>query len=272
MTKPFVPASAAFDVDGTLTEFGKWSIPKELLFALTEIPHHVPLALCTGRPLKYIHEKLDLIVETSSNPDAERKRWSVICENGGAAYVHQPRTKSYEMFFEAPWPDQKIPKEQLADVIQKALGWHVETVIRDYTVVVRFPAWFYIFPSLVKLASKRTRRKLEHLLKKEGWDSLLQVQDSGIGNIILPKANGKHFAAKAWMDHLELPHQKMICIGDRPDPGGNDEDFLSGQFGKGFTVGELNPKNKPTPVFDVEGRRLIGPRATLELIKKLNWS
>jgi hydroxymethylpyrimidine pyrophosphatase-like HAD family hydrolase len=264
--------SAAFDVDGTLTEFGKWSIPKELLFALAEIPLHVPLVLCTGRPLKYIHKKIDLIVETSANPEAERKRWSVICENGGAAYSYNPKTKSYEMFFEAPWPDQKIPKETLAAAIQKSLSWYAEVVIRDYTVVLRFPSLFYIFPKLVKMESKRTHRKLEHFLKKEGWDELLQVQDSGIGNIILPKTNGKHLAAKAWMDHLGLPHSGMICIGDRPDPGGNDEDFLSGQFGSGFTVGELNARTNPTPVFDVDGKRLIGPRATMELIRRMHWT
>ncbi len=261
--------AVAFDIDGTLTELSRFSIPESLKATLLSLPIDLPLALCTGRPLDYIQSKLDHLLSGAPDEAAQRKRWFVLAENGGAGYVYHPRKNTYEPFFEIPWPDNQITKETLEAFIKDKFGLHVQFLTRTHSVVVRCHAWIYFFPRLVRALSRRTSHQLLRLLKTMEHDRHLTVQDSGIGNLLIPVASGKGKAVARWAKHLGLPLKDILVIGDQPRPGSNDDEFLCGDFGTPFTVGELTDSLYPFPVLDDTGRRMKGPRGTEELLRKI---
>ena len=97
--------AVAFDIDGTLTELSRWTIPETLCTMLNALPPDVPLAFCTGRPMDYIRTKLTHICASAADPEAARKRWYVLAENGGVGYAYKPRKKNYDRFLEILWPN-----------------------------------------------------------------------------------------------------------------------------------------------------------------------
>ena len=71
---------------------------------------------------------------------------------------------------------------------------------------------------------------------------------------------------------MDTEVKDLVCIGDQPQPGGNDEKFLGGHYGTPFTVGDMHPENiLPLPVYDDAENILSGPEATLNLILKLKF-
>lgn len=259
----------AFDVDGTLTTFAKFTIPDTLLSTLEQIPLEIPLVLCTGRPIDFIHNKMDSICNSTRNPEEQRRRWWIIAENGGAGYFYNGKKEEYEQFFEVKWPNEQIEMEVLAAHLKDKLGWHIQILKREYTLVVIYQKWMYLFPSLVKTASFRNSRKIRKILKKMGLDAQFTAQNSGLGTLILPKESGKGKAIQRLARYLKIPMKQILCVGDNPQAGGNDEDFLSGDFGTPFTVGPILKKTYPLPVLNEKQVHLSGPKGTEHLLRKL---
>ena len=259
--------AVAFDVDGTLTEFCKFQIPKYLQETLNDLPKDLPLALCTGRPLTFIHRKLDAICDHAGDPQAERQRWFVMAENGGAGYFY--KNGDYLPFFQRTWPDC-ISQDALEALIKDAFGWHVTVLIREHTLILIYPKWMYLFPRMVRLESARTAKKLRRHMVKWGFDKDFSIVDSGLGALVAPMDVSKGQAITSWAKHLGIQPEEILCIGDRPDPGGNDEDFLNGHnSATAFTVGLRTKNTWPLPVLDFKKRLLKGPRATNHLLKDL---
>lgn len=261
--------AVAFDIDGTLTEFSRWTVPESLCTVLNNLPPEVPLALCTGRSKPDIDKKIDHIFKNSSNPEVQRKRWHLLAENGGAGYSWNPRKKDYDCFMEVAWPNSVITPEILAAFITDKLGWNAIPLIKPHSMVVRFHDWVYVLPRITHLVSHRTAQKLKKLMKSMDLEDVLEVQDSGVGNLILPRESGKGKAIARWAKHIKIPLKDILVIGDQAQSGGNDEEFLCGLYGTSFTVGRQTDKPCPFPVLDEKGRKLWGPRGTEWLLRRL---
>ena len=262
--------AVAFDVDGTLTHFARFTIPSFMAEALVKIPPHIPRAICTGRDLRFIHTQLEHISAHSLNPAEELERWFVFAENGAVGYRWNPRKKDYEAWYDLPWP--KEPTMDTVEAFGKdKLGSQGIFILREHTVVIRHPNWVYLFGPLTRVLSKRGHHKMELLFKKYGWDKDLMIQDSGIGNVILPRSCGKGNAMQKWAKVLKVPVKDILVIGDQPEKGGNDEDFLNGNNGTSFTVGERTHMTFPLPVLDEKHRKLKGPEGTAKLLGQVKW-
>jgi HAD superfamily hydrolase (TIGR01484 family) len=273
--------AVAFDVDGTLTNFCRFTIPNTLVETLNEIPLHIPLAICTGRPVDFIKGKIDQIC---GNFTEQRERWYVIAENGGAGYVYNSKTGKYDEFFKAAWPEEIISRVNLCMLLKDGLGRKAPMIHkRDFSVVITFQKWFYYtFYSIPKLIQSRSAQMVSRVrifLSKtplhtstETLADHFKVLDSGLGSLILPMANGKGAALKHWAKHLGISLDELVCIGDRPDPGGNDEDMMTGETGHAFTAGHLTENIHPLPVFTEDGKRLIGPAATEAIVERLKFA
>lgn len=272
--------AVAFDIDGTLTPFGRWMIPGTLRDTLLAIPKNIPLAFCTGRHFDHIRGKLEHICEMAADPETELKRWYILSENGGAAYEYKPgaagrnskpqeSNDDFKMFFEVPWPRQIISQDAMEAFIKDKYGWHVQVLIRDHSVIIRFPEWFYIFPRATRIISRHTAQSVRRFFVKIGLDSKFLVEDSGIGELIIPAESGKGKIIKVWAKHLGIPVQDILVIGDQAKKGENDEEFLSGKYGTAFTVGHQTKNLHPFPVLNEKGRKLWGPAGTEYLLKRL---
>ncbi len=263
--------AAAFDVDGTLTHFARFIIPSFVAETLVGIPEHIPRAICTGRDLDFIQTQLRHICSHSQNPEEELKRWWIFAENGTVGYRWNSKKKDYEVWCEVNWP--KEPQQDTLEAFSKdVLGSQGVFILRNHTVVVRHPDWVYLWPRLTRFMSKRSHKKLVNILEKNRWGDSFRVQDSGIGNVILPIEGGKGNAMKRWSKMLKLPIKDILVVGDQAAPGENDEDFLNGHNGTAFSVGTLTENLYPLPVLDHRGRPLSGPEGTATLLKRVEWA
>jgi len=258
--------AVAFDVDGTITEFAKFTVPDYLLETMEKIPLDIPLVLCTGRPLDFIKNKMDKICNATQNPEEQRRRWWIISENGGAGYYYEPQTEGYVQFFNVDWPEE-VDIPTLSAHLKDKLGRRVQIFERNKTLIVIYRKWMYLFPRLVKLESARVTKMISTIIKRRNWDEYLSAQNTGLGTVILSKKSGKGKAIKKLARKLNIPMKQILCVGDNPQPGGNDEDFLSGQYGTPFSVGKIIKKNFPLPVLDDDSIHLSGPRGTERLLK-----
>ncbi len=258
-----------FDIDGTLTPFSRFLIPQSLIDTLVKIPKDVQLIVCSGRLLQYMQGKLDHIFNCSDDPEAERKRWHVIANNGSESYVYNAEKDQYDLIRRVPWPDHLVTKDALEAFIKDKLGWSVNIQIREYTLVALFHKWLYLFPSLVSLFADRMGRRMNTLLEHMGLTGKIRAVNSGLGILLVPEESGKGHAVHHMVEHLGLKKSEVLCVGDRPQPGGNDEDMLNGDCGIGFTVGHTTPNKYPLPVLNENHVRLKGPEGTEYLIKQL---
>lgn len=253
--------AAAFDIDGTLTHFGRFMVPGSLLHTLDNTSKKIPIAVCTGRPITYIIGQLGHMTK--------KKNWFVFCENGSAGYKYNHKKDEFDQIYELPWPDEIITKEAMEAFIKDKMGWKVNVHIHEHTMILIYHEWIYIFPKIARIVSHNAAKILRRLMQDMKMDKHFSVQDSGIGLIILPKKSGKGNAMNAWAKHLRIPVSKILVVGDQAAEGGNDEDFLSGENGTAFTVGKQTSSTFPLPVFDQKQHKLLGPEGTEFLLHEL---
>ncbi len=258
------PKAIAFDVDGTLTEFGAWSIPLELRKTLANLPIEIELALCSGRPLFRQKERLQEILDASPNPEAQRHRWTLITDNGCTANRWNESIQDWSPLFELKWPEEKISKATLTQKIRRHLFNLMDVQERQFVVALLFPKWCYRWPKMVQMMSTPLHRRLKKLLTRLKLSHDFSAESSGLGSLIFPIEAGKGKAIKRWTQHLQISKEDTVCVGDRPDIDGNDREFLSGQFGHAFTVGHTGLHAQA--VLDAQNRPMKGPTATRHLL------
>ena len=251
--------AVAFDVDGTLTHFGRFIIPPSLGRVIDEL--EIPVVICTGRRLDYLIGELEHIIH-------KPKRFA-FCENGCTGYKYDFENEKFIRIYEIPWPSKRITPNALEAFLKDKFGWHMHISVRPHSVVAFYPSWFYIFPKLVRKVSRSAAKKIRALLKEMQDDDILMVKDSGIGNIIMPIESGKGPAMQALAKHLKIDPKEILVIGDQANPGENDEDFLDGKNGTAFTVGRQTENVYPLPVLDTRHRKITGPAGTELLLKQL---
>ncbi len=267
MKHPF--KAVAFDVDGTLTKLAKTHIPHKLSEKLGALIGKVPFIICSGRDIDHIKLKVSAICAYRKGAKTGREKYFVICENGGSGYVYNCKTSKYKQIFEVPWPDNIITLDELSHLLEKKMPWKIITLPRAHSIVLHFPAFFYIVPILIRHLSALLALSLRRILKKEGLDNYFNVEDSGIGAIIIPKQSGKGKAIKILSTLLKIPLRDFLVVGDMPEPGKNDCEFLSGKYGTAFTVGKQTHNVFPLPVYNEHGKKLSGPEGTYCLLKNI---
>jgi HAD superfamily hydrolase (TIGR01484 family) len=251
--------AVAFDVDGTLTHFGRFLIPPSLGRVLEELP--IPIAICSGRRLDYLIGELEFIIHKPNR--------FAFCENGCIGYKYDYENEKFKKIYEVPWPSKRITPNALEAFMKDKFGWHMHISVRPHSVVAFYPSWFYIFPKLVRKISNSAAKKIRTLLQAMKIDDIIMAKDSGIGNILMPIQGGKGPAMQALAKHLNIPVKSILVIGDQANPGENDEDFLDGKNGTAFTVGKQTKNVYPLPVLDSRQRKLTGPFGTEALLKQL---
>ncbi len=262
--------AAAFDIDGTLTVLGRPGIPEYLEQAFAAMPADFPLAICSGRDLLHIQKKI-IEIQHKSDYYRQKEEFFIFSENGCAGHLYDSKRKKFKELFSVKWPDKIILKEEMSRRLKSIFSWHKIMHIREASIVIRFPGILYIWPSLIKGISALTRRQTENYLKKNNLDKHFSVQDSGIGCIVIPQDAGKGRAVEKWSRHLKIPLNNILVVGDKPEKGGNDEEFLCGDYGVSFTVGKLTPNIYPLPVFDENGQRVTGPWGTYILLQRAKF-
>ena len=261
------PKLICFDVDGTLMETCRFELESAMIQSLLQVPSQVQLSICSGRPLEYTLQKLEPLFQAAQDPEKERSRWFIVTDTGSAAYRYDAETKTYQVIFEIPWPEAEMPQEKLAEILKRELGFFARIVIRTFTMVVVYPRWLYFFPRLLLPISKFFHKKTKQSLAKHHLLGTFHVKDSGLGNLINPVQSGKGQAVQILAKHLNIKSEETLCIGDRPDPGGNDEDFLDGTFGIPYTVGYSGKQARP--VLNEQGITLKGPEGVRELLSDI---
>lgn len=242
----------AFDMDGTLASIGKHKIPKELVEALNNLPKDIKLTVCTGRPLSYLKPHLAQF----------NRPWDAITENGGIIYLQDDKG-NFNEFHRVKWPEE-TPQEEVAKMLKKASGFLGQVRKRESNTTVAF-YWLEFWRKLMERMSKWTNRRIKKQFKKRGWDKHLKVFDSGIGNLLLPKASGKGNAVELWAKYHGIKHENLLCAGDRAQAGGNDAEMLNDTRWHGYSVGADGEHSKP--VLDEDGNKLQGPEAVLTLVQ-----
>lgn len=262
--------AAAFDIDGTLTELGRPGIPEYLEEAFAALPSDFPLAICSGRDLAHIQKKI-LEIQHKNEYYRQKEEFFIFSENGCHGHVYDAKKDKFKELFRLKWPDDTVLREEMSLGLKSIFSWHKIIHIRDASLVIRFPSFFYIWPSFIRSISAITRIQTEAYLKKNKFDKHFSVQDSGIGCIIIPESAGKGKAIEKWSKYLKISLRDILVVGDKAEKGGNDEEFLSGLYGTAFTVGRPTKNIYPLPVFDENGQRSTGPRGTYNLLQQAKF-
>ncbi len=259
----------AFDIDGTLTPFARFIIPDTLMEELNSISPNIPLILCTGRPFGYIKKKIKNIIRHAKDPEVARKQWLIISDNGGSVHAYDTKKKAYIELYSVNWPEKEIKQEVMEAFIKDKLARNIITESPGKTTVVLFHRYLYLFPKFLRPLSVNLAKKLNKILTEMKLEKTLKILDSGLGSHIMPIESGKGHAIKGWAKHAKISLKDVLCIGDSPGPGENDEDFLSGDFGMAFSVGKQTQNTYPLPVLDEKGRKVWGPEGTEYLLRQL---
>jgi HAD superfamily hydrolase (TIGR01484 family) len=257
----------AFDMDGTLTPFAKFEVPNSLKTALINLPIELPLIMCTGRPIDYIRTKMEHILEKAPNLEAQMKRWSFLANNGVTGFL----PNETEPFFKVRWPSE-MSKIELRGIIKADYADYLRVEVRDHSLVVLYPEHFYESTALVKWLSKRMTRDLNQYFEDAGISHVFSAQNSGLGTLVIPQTAGKGKALKAWSENMNISLENIVCIGDSPGHQENDEEFLSGDYGRSYTVGKSTENPLPLAVLNEAGQALYGPEGTEYLLAKLKFS
>lgn len=261
--------AVAFDVDGTLTKLAKTHIPHNLAQQLGKLVGKVPFVICSGRDIDHIKLKVASICNYHKGAQTGREKYFVICENGGTGYTYNCKTEKYKKIFEVAWPDKIITVEELSRLLNKKLPWKIIILPRAHSIVLHFPTFFYVLPILIRHLSALLSISIRRNLKKESLDAFFEVEDSGIGAIIIPKQSGKGKSIKKLSTYLKIPLRDFLVVGDMPESGKNDCEFLSGKYGTAFSVGKQTHNVFPLPVYNRRGKKMTGPEGTYCLLNRL---
>ncbi len=148
----------------------------------------------------------------------------------------------------------------------------------DVSIILRPTGRTNMGPKEWEIASGIIYQKILTILKEFDPQGLLHAGDSKMGVSILP-ANGdkdrgiREFASLVSSTKgvkIEHPFKEIVAVGDQAAPGGNDHYFLKGEVGTTFNVGEEDANESTAQrVLDVDGKPLIGPAGTLQVLKNL---
>lgn len=269
-----------FDIDGTLTVRGDEFIPAFLQPKLADLSMTVPMAVCTARRLQHAHDKLAPLFIHAVDPVRCQANWMLVCENGAVGYVFDVQRKKYRECYREFYPYPEEVRSALFNHMNKRLEGKLSASFMNVVSMVFRPPLEGLSSEEVLQRSHEIALVIQRELPQFDPKGLLSVGDSGIGaNVFLKNSNKERgileFARSIAASHgfrISPEAREIVAIGDQPEPLGNDETFLDGHYGTPFTVGNTHPQNLlPLPVFDLGGKILNGPEATLFLLEQLKF-
>ncbi|MCK9185936.1 hypothetical protein M0P48_00665 [Candidatus Gracilibacteria bacterium] len=282
--------AAMFDFDGTVTEKGSISPSDEMVNVLYKLAQKVPVAFCTGRQ-KDSFEEHGLKIILSKIEPARRQEFLenlyLIAENGSIGYVFDSGIDEYKEFYKVPWPEQLVERKWLMDKLAELTQGFGKVHYDKHQVVV-------VIGSNRHDEDKKENNKIEDVyetsdkiydvtikLLKEispNYADFVNIGNSGIGVVIIPKNGDKDFGIFKFGELLketrgmsfDAKFSEILVVGDRPQLGGNDHEFLKGTYGTPYNVGEdIVDAKLPLDVYDKNGKKLLNAPATIFLIKEL---
>lgn len=273
---------ALFDVDGTLADKETEVIPDYLGEYLADFSTKVPVAICTGRRLDLLTDKMGPIWKYAVDINKCKGNWIFICENGAIGYKFDVETEDYNEFYRVSFPISEERRVELFNALKKAMEGKIGHCYMNKVTLVFAPSSRGSGNSeLMRQESREMALIADPIIKEFDPSGEIAIGDSGIAINIIPKKGDKDRGILEFGNYLkenrglELSEdmKELVCVGDQPGPGCNDELFLSGKYGTPFTVGEKHPLNEvPSAVVDKEGHTIKGPRGTLYLLRNLNFS
>jgi len=269
IAQPF--KSAMFDFDGTLCVSGTGQMSEEMMDVLAELCMERPLAICSGRLWEGMLPKMEPIFARAKDPELARSNWYYCLESGTVGYRYNRQKRDYERFyeFEGKWNELKVKVMEEAKREFPKITDDLVFIQGDFN----FEAYIRAGRDVAHLTAQMARAA-EEFLKKIDPLGTLHVIDSGIAVHILPKEahKGRGILEFGNLLGLEAPYKDLLLIGDQPQRGGNDEQFLEGKWGVPFTTENLGEGLQPNPVFNEKDERLTGPTATLELLRRVHFT
>ena len=272
-------SACMFDFDGTLIERGyHMPVPTYISEILQKVSREVPMALCTTRPfadaIKHAHELFGVYFEEM------KPRWTWFCESGSAGYSFDESTNSFVELYRVPWPQNLTDRTHFEMLIRETFPENLPTMtVHESVIILRPNGYERMSAEAMNEAASELQKKGLALLRDHGLDDVIRLGNSSLGVFFFcPEGDknrgtlefGKLLRSRGFDLGDEL--REIILFGDRPMPFGNDEHFLNGELGTPVNVGELQiDRNNLTSVIDDVGERLMGPRATEYLLRKLRF-
>lgn len=271
-----------FDIDGTLVVRGTKELPRKIIPKLTEISEKLPVAFCSGRRIMLPRDFIDQMAKRSKNPQKLRQNWFIVCENGCTSFYYDPQKKDYVQWHEEPWP-KKISKDAVRAIL-------TTTLKRYHFQFTEQPSMFtlhmmdrhgllhpHFTPSYLAKRTRTAAQAIKQEVEKLKGAECVEVVDSGVGVMIVPKNGNKdrgiiefaRFLREKSKMNITTHAKEIAVVGDQPGEGRNDAAFLNGKYGFPFTVDHVDGPQFPVPVFNKKAKRVRGPMGTLALLEQI---
>ncbi len=276
--------AAMFDVDGTITEKGIPAPSKKMAKTLVKVAKKVPIAFCTGRQLEsFENYGLNTLIDEIPKRELEGffENLFLIAENGSLGYRFNTDLDKFEEFYRVKWPSEFANRSELEEKlgrevekygkVHKSKGYPSHRVV----IVLTTNASYFEIKKVYEYSDKIYEKVVAYLEKMDSdYEKVVHVGNAGIGVLVGPADGDKDRGIQEFGKYLknergvELSEdfREILVVGDRPDKGGNDFQFLNGKFGTPFTVGELGENGVAKPVKDKKGRRLMNSKGTIYLL------
>jgi hydroxymethylpyrimidine pyrophosphatase-like HAD family hydrolase len=281
--------AAMFDFDGTVTADGVYRPTHEMVSALVDLAHKMPVAFCTGRQLESFEKRAMVAIVEEVSPEERVKffeNFYLIAENGSIGYDYNQDKLEFEEFYREKWPDELMDRDEIMKKLHEAVGEYGEVCYDAHRVVVVMRTHMTELAQdardigkINRLSSEIYRVVLDFLEDlNPNYRDFVHVGDSGIGVVIVPAGGDKdngirqfgRFLSENKGIEFDDSFSEIFVVGDRPDEKGNDHYFLKGKYGTPFTVGTLLEGSElPKPVLDNDGQRLMHDKGTIHLIRSI---
>lgn len=278
--------AAMFDFDGTVTEKGQYTPPKEVADGLVALSQKIPIAFCTGRQLESFERRglAELLKEIEPGQLKKfLKNLHLFAENGAIGYDFDVELNDFRQLYMVDWPDNFIDKDDLKKSLNEAIKEYGDVYEDAHRVVIVMRTKLHDrdernIEEVYALSEKIYEVTLKLLSGiSADFEQFLHVGNSGIGVVIGPANGDKDEGIKRFGEFLmkdsgivfEPDFRDILAVGDNAQQGGNDYYFLSGRYGTPYNVGETDNGNPKTLlVFGGDGKKLLHAGGTLALIEE----
>ncbi len=274
-----------FDFDGTVTEKGSVAPSEEMAKILYKLAQEVPIAFCTGRQKSSFEEHGLKIILSNVEPSKRQKfleNLYLISENGSIGYAFNTDIDEYEEFYRVLWPENFVERKWLMDKLSVLTEGSGKVYYDKHEVVIVIGSRYHDEDKDIRdvyATSDKIYGIVVKFLKEvsENYEDFITVGNSGIGVVIMPKNGNKDKGIQMFGQLLKEKNgidfdstlSEILVVGDNPQPGGNDHDFLKGTYGTPYNVGEYISDTKfPLNVYDKNGTKLLHATGTIRLIKE----
>ena len=274
-----------FDFDGTITEPGDYQPHPDIIPWLVKLTHQMPISFCTGRQLESFEDHgLEYLMKAVEKSELESflENLYLVAENGSIGYRFNTDLDRFEEYYKVAWPEEVVERADLMKKLDEYVSEYGEVYFKKHRVVVVMRTKEHTSGDIeaIHACSAKIFELTQQFMSEmvPNYEDYFNIGNSGIGVIICPKDGDKSRGIKEFGRYLQENEgmklgpklREIVCIGDRPEKGGNDHDFLKGEVGSPFTVGNIVENAEyPKPVLGLNGEQIKHYEGTIEMIKKI---